>query len=101
MDLAAGHVAAVKSGRSSSVNLGTGRGASVLQVNIFFIPAVGAPPNSTSRAYDVASCYRTGLGQAVAHWQANLDVQTMRADVIGGQSQTVAIGNDQPLPDQR
>lgn len=88
MDLAEGHVAAVRylleRRESITVNLGTGRGYSVLEVVQAFERASGrAIPYDIvpRRQGDVAACYadpalaRTRLG-----WQATRDLDTMCAD---------------------
>jgi len=87
-DLAQGHVAAVQrllnhSG-SLTVNLGTGRGYSVLEVVAAYAAASGrAVPYEVKprRAGDVAACYADPtLAQNMLGWSARLDLDRMCAD---------------------
>src|SRR5690606_6895015 len=78
MDLARAHVAALQallgSGRSFTVNVGTGRGHSVLEVVAAFEKASGRPvPHQivARRSGDVAQCWADpGLAQRLLGWQA-------------------------------
>jgi UDP-glucose 4-epimerase len=87
-DLAAGHVAALQylfdAGQSVTVNLGTGRGYSVLEVIRAYaqasgreVPYVVAP----RRPGDVAACYAdpARAGQLLG-WRARLGIERMCAD---------------------
>ena len=87
-DLAEGHVAALRylldGGATLTVNLGTGRGCSVLDVvNAYSqasgreVPVVFAP----RRAGDVAACYADpSLAHQVLGWKARHDLQRMCED---------------------
>jgi len=87
-DLADGHVAALQylfdSGRSVTVNLGTGRGHSVLEVIAAYahasrrdIPYVVAP----RRPGDVAACYADPtLASVVLGWRARFGLERMCTD---------------------
>ena len=87
-DLAEGHVAALRylldGGATLTVNLGTGRGCSVLDVVQAYaqasgreVPVVFAP----RRAGDVAACYADpSLARQVLGWQARHDLQRMCED---------------------
>ena len=88
MDLAEGHVAALQrllahSG-SFTVNLGTGRGHSVLEVVAAYAEASGrAVPWQLlpRRAGDVAACYAdASLAQQLLGWQAQHDLARMCQD---------------------
>lgn len=100
-DLAAGHVAALNTlaskGQSLTVNLGTGRGCSVLEVVQAFEAASGRPipyQIAPRRAGDVAVCYAsTELANALLGWRAQRDLATMCADTWHWQS-TNPIGYD-------
>ena len=93
-DLAAGHVAALQAllskGESFTVNLGTGRGASVLEVVRAVeracgktIPHVFAP----RRAGDVAQCYAdASLAKRLLGWEAKCSLDEMCADAWRWQS---------------
>lgn len=93
-DLAQGHVRALQvlleQGRSFTVNLGTGRGSSVLEVLSTFEKACGkAIPYRfvPRRAGDVAQCYAsTDLARQWLGWQAQLDLDAMCADAWRWQS---------------
>ena len=95
MDLAAGHVAAVQKllGQAGNftVNLGTGRGYSVLQVVKAFEAASSRPVPykiQRRRAGDVASCYADpALAKQLLDWQAHLTLDDMCADAWRWQSQ--------------
>jgi UDP-glucose 4-epimerase len=87
-DLAAGHVAALHylfdAGRSVTVNLGTGRGYSVLELIQAYaqasgreVPYVVAP----RRPGDVAACYADpARARQLLGWQARLGLERMCAD---------------------
>jgi UDP-glucose 4-epimerase len=88
MDLAQGHVAAldflVRERRSLTVNLGTGRGYSVLEVIRAFEAASGRPiPYDVvpRRPGDVAACYADpSLAREALGWSAALDLDRMCVD---------------------
>lgn len=88
MDLAQGHLDALaclrEQGGLTTVNLGTGRGYSVLEVIQAFTQASGhAIPHviADRRAGDVASCYADPARAAqLLGWQATRDMATMCAD---------------------
>lgn len=88
MDLAAGHLAALESLADKpqllQVNLGTGRGYSVLEMVAAFEKASGKPVPYTladRRPGDVASCYADPTrAQQQLNWQAKRDLATMCAD---------------------
>ncbi len=87
-DLAQGHVAALQRllqhPGSFTVNLGTGRGYSVLEVVAAYAAASGrAVPYEVKprRAGDVAACYADpAMAQAMLGWRAELDLARMCAD---------------------
>jgi UDP-glucose 4-epimerase len=87
-DLAQGHVAALQRlldhAGSFTVNLGTGRGYSVLEVVAAFAAASGrAVPYDLKprRPGDVAACYADpAMAQQLLGWQAELDLQRMCED---------------------
>jgi UDP-glucose 4-epimerase len=87
-DLAEGHVAALRRlfdrAGSLTVNLGTGRGYSVLEVVRAFAVASGRNvPYSVvpRRPGDVAACFADpALAQRLLGWQARLDLQRMCED---------------------
>jgi UDP-glucose 4-epimerase len=93
-DLAEGHVAALKSlleeGQSLSVNLGTGRGHSVLEVVRAFEGATGqrVPYQIVPRRPgDIAQCYADpGLAQRRLGWRAKRSLEQMCADAWRWQS---------------
>jgi UDP-glucose 4-epimerase len=93
-DLAEGHVAALKvlleQGRSLSVNLGTGRGYSVLEVVHAFETASGRPVPyrlAPRRPGDVAQCYADPtLAQRLLGWRATRSLEEMCADAWRWQS---------------
>ena len=93
-DLAAGHVAALQAllakGESFTVNLGTGRGYSVLDVVRAFEKASGRPvPYQVveRRAGDVAQCYADpALGRELLGWTAKRSLEEMCADAWRWQS---------------
>ncbi len=87
-DLALGHLAALErlfsSGESFTVNLGTGRGASVLQAVAAFERACGrAIPTRAAprRPGDVATCYASpAKANALLGWRAEKSLAQMCAD---------------------
>jgi UDP-glucose 4-epimerase len=93
-DLAEGHVAALKvlleQGRSLTVNLGTGRGYSVLEVVHAFEAASGRPVPyqlAPRRPGDVAQCYADpALAQRLLGWKATRSLEEMCADAWRWQS---------------
>lgn len=94
MDLAEGHVAALRhllDGQPSlTVNLGTGRGYSVLEVVQAFQQASGRPvPHQVvpRRPGDVAACYADpARAQALLGWRATRGLAAMCADAWRWQS---------------
>ncbi len=88
VDLAEGHVAALRrllgGAGSLTVNLGTGRGLSVLELLRAFEAASGrqVPYEIVARRPgDVAACYAdASLAQELLGWRASRDVQAMCAD---------------------
>ena len=94
-DLAEGHVAALRrllqQPGSLTVNLGTGRGHSVLEVVAAYVRASGRPVPyeiRPRRPGDVASCYADpALAQRLLGWTARLDLDRMCADSWRWQSQ--------------
>jgi len=86
-DLAEGHVASLRhllaGGESHTVNLGTGRGSSVLEVVRAFEAASGRPvPHRVEprRPGDVAACYADpSLAQRLLGWRARLTLRDMCA----------------------
>jgi len=95
MDLARGHLAALdyleKKRRSITVNLGTGRGYSVLEAVKAFGRASGKKiPYEIlpRRAGDIASCYAdASLAQKHLKWRAQLGLDDMCRDAWRWQSQ--------------
>jgi UDP-glucose 4-epimerase len=93
-DLAAGHVAALRKllggGESFTVNLGTGRGYSVLEVVRAFEQASGrkVPYQVVARRDgDVAQCYADpSLARTLLGWEAKHTLQEMCADAWRWQS---------------
>jgi UDP-glucose 4-epimerase len=87
-DLAEGHVAGLKAllarGESLTVNLGTGRGHSVLEVVKAFEAASGRPVAhqfAPRRPGDVAQCYADpALAQQMLGWHATRSLDQMCAD---------------------
>ena len=94
MDLAAGHVAALsyleREKRSLTVNLGTGRGYSVLEAVRAFERACGKPiplEQGARRPGDVASCFAdASLAARALAWHAHMDIDAMCRDVWRWQS---------------
>jgi len=88
MDLAEGHLAALKKLESSpemiTVNLGTGKGYSVLEMIKAFEKASGKPVPyeiDARRAGDVAVCYSdTGHADAILGWKAVRGLEEMCTD---------------------
>lgn len=95
MDLARGHVAALefleRKRRSITVNLGTGRGYSVLEAVKAFERASGRtiPTEIVARRPgDVAACYAdASLAATQLGWQSRLDLDAMCRDAWRWQSQ--------------
>ncbi|MDB5929298.1 MAG: UDP-galactose 4-epimerase [Polaromonas sp.] len=93
-DLAEGHVAALQAlldqGKSFTVNLGTGRGNSVLEVVKAFEQASGRPipcQMAPRRAGDVAQCYADpALAKTLLGWQAQHTLADMCLDTWRWQS---------------
>ena len=93
-DLAVGHVAALqallKKGESFTVNLGTGRGNSVLEVVQAFAQASGQPvpfQMAPRRPGDVAQCYANpALAQSLLGWRAQHSLADMCTDAWRWQS---------------
>lgn len=94
MDLAAGHVAALRylleQDRSITVNLGTGRGNSVLEVVKAFERVTGIAISrefAPRRAGDVASCFAdVSLASRELGWQSKLAIDDMCRDAWTWQS---------------
>jgi len=94
MDLASGHVAALAfllhEKRSLTVNLGTGRGYSVIEAVRAFERACGKPipfELAPRRPGDVATCFAdASLAQHELAWRARLDLDAMCRDVWRWQS---------------
>ena len=88
VDLARGHLAALNARAARSgvmtVNLGTGRGYSVLEMVRAFAAASGKPVPYrivTRRPGDIAQCYAdAALALATLGWQAQLGIEAMCAD---------------------
>ncbi len=95
MDLARGHVAALQTllgkGQSFTVNLGTGRGHSVLEVVAAFERASGRPVPyriAPRRAGDVAQCWAdVTLSKRLLGWQATHTLDDMCTDAWRWQRQ--------------
>ena len=98
VDLARGHLAALRTleqgGRTDgplTVNLGTGRGYSVLEMVAAFEQASGRPVNyriAPRRAGDIAQCYADpALAEEMLGWRAEKDLAAMCADTWRWQSQ--------------
>ncbi|MRD46425.1 UDP-glucose 4-epimerase GalE [Caenimonas koreensis DSM 17982] len=93
-DLAQGHVAALgallQQGRNLTLNLGTGRGHSVLEVVRAFEQASGrkiAYTIAPRRPGDIAQCYADpSLAQAVLGWRASRSLEEMCIDTWRWQS---------------
>lgn len=88
MDLAAGHVCAIdyamKNKGFEPVNLGTGKGSSVLEVVAAYEKACGRPiPKKITerRAGDIATCYAdASKAKEIFGWEAKSDIVQMCAD---------------------
>ena len=88
VDLAKGHLAALKyiegHAGSQAVNLGTGRGTSVLEIVRAFEKASGRPVPyhiAPRRAGDIATCYADPtLAEKLLHWRAEKDIDDMCRD---------------------
>ena len=97
-DLAQGHLAAIETlsrqEKSFTVNLGTGRGYSVLEAVKAFERACGRriPLEIVARRPgDIATCYADpGLAAKVLGWKTRLDLDAMCADAWRWQSQNPA-----------
>ena len=97
VDLAKGHVAALQYLQHQTqlgfepINLGTGKGTSVLQLVNAFIKTTGQPvPYSIAprRPGDIASCYASSdKAKHLLGWQAEFDIERMCADTWRWQSQ--------------
>jgi UDP-glucose 4-epimerase len=93
-DLADGHVAALRAlqrtGESFTVNLGTGRGYSVLEVVNAFVEATGRPVPYRiveRRPGDVAQCYADpSRARELLGWEATHTLEQMCADAWRWQS---------------
>lgn len=95
MDLVEGHVAALHHIRGQvgmlTANLGTGNGASVLEVVQAFERACGKPilyQITDRRPGDIAACYAdTALAEKTLNWRATRDLKQMCEDSWRWQSQ--------------
>ena len=97
VDLAKGHVAALQYLEQQTqlgfepINLGTGKGTSVLQLVNAFIKTTGRPvPYSIAprRPGDIASCYASSdKAKKLLGWQAEFDIERMCTDTWRWQSQ--------------
>ena len=97
VDLAKGHVAALQYLQHQTqlgfepINLGTGKGTSVLELVNAFIKTTGQPvPYSIAprRPGDIASCYASSdKAKSLLGWQAEFDIERMCADTWRWQSQ--------------
>lgn len=97
VDLAKGHVAALQYLEHQTqlgfepINLGTGKGTSVLQLVNAFIKTTGQPvPYSIAprRPGDIASCYASSdKAKKLLGWQAEFDIERMCTDTWRWQSQ--------------
>ena len=97
VDLAKGHVAALQYLEHQTqlgfepINLGTGKGTSVLQLVNAFIKTTGQPvPYSIAprRPGDIASCYASSdKAKSLLGWQAEFDIERMCTDTWRWQSQ--------------
>ena len=97
VDLAKGHVAALQYLQHQTelgfepINLGTGKGTSVLELVNAFIKTTGQPvPYSIAprRPGDIASCYASSdKAKHLLGWQAQFDIERMCADTWRWQSQ--------------
>ena len=97
VDLAKGHVAALQYLEHQTqlgfepINLGTGKGTSVLELVNAFIKTTGQPvPYSIAprRPGDIASCYASSdKAKHLLGWQADFDIERMCTDTWRWQSQ--------------
>ena len=97
VDLAKGHVAALQYLEHQTqlgfepINLGTGKGTSVLELVNAFIKTTGQPvPYSIAprRPGDIASCYASSdKAKHLLGWQAQFDIERMCTDTWRWQSQ--------------
>lgn len=97
VDLAKGHVAALQYLENQTqlgfepINLGTGKGTSVLELVNAFIKTTGQPvPYSIAprRPGDIASCYASSdKAKKLLSWQAEFDIERMCTDTWRWQSQ--------------
>ena len=97
VDLAKGHVAALQYLEHQNqlgfepINLGTGKGTSVLELVNAFIKTTGQPvPYSIAprRPGDIASCFASSdKAKHLLGWQAQFDIERMCADTWRWQSQ--------------
>ena len=97
VDLAKGHVAALQYLENQTqlgfepINLGTGKGTSVLELVNAFIKTTGQPvPYSIAprRPGDIASCYASSdKAKHLLGWQAEFDIERMCTDTWRWQSQ--------------
>lgn len=97
VDLAKGHVAALQYLEQQTqlgfepINLGTGKGTSVLELVNAFIKTTGQPvPYSIAprRPGDIASCYASSdKAKSLLGWQAEFDIERMCTDTWRWQSQ--------------
>ena len=97
VDLAKGHVAALQYLEHQTqlgfepINLGTGKGTSVLELVNAFIKTTGQPvPYSVAprRPGDIASCYASSdKAKKLLGWQAEFDIERMCTDTWRWQSQ--------------
>ena len=97
VDLAKGHVAALQYLEHQTqlgfepINLGTGKGTSVLQLVNAFIKTTGQPvPYSVAprRPGDIASCYASSdKAKHLLGWQAEFDIERMCTDTWRWRSQ--------------
>lgn len=95
VDLALGHLAALRALEHQTglmtINLGTGKGCSVLELIQAFELASGKNVKYRivgRRQGDVATCYADpGLAKAILGWQAKRDINTMCRDAWRWQSQ--------------
>jgi len=105
MDLAEGHVAALdcldRQGGMVTVNLGTGRGHSVLEMVRAFEKASGRPvPYNMAprRPGDIAQCWADPtLARRLFGWQAKRGIEQMCADAWRWQ-QRQGVSNQHPAP---
>lgn len=87
-DLASGHVCAIdyamKNNGFEAVNLGTGKGSSVLEVVAAYEKACGKPINkriAPRRSGDIATCYAdASKAKKLFGWEAKADISEMCAD---------------------